>query len=163
VRIDGRPLNVSGIDHPPYDLLAMAQERRWQSIDTIRAVKSAVGTGLIAGGAATGIYGIDRNSEGAMWAGAGMLAAGLLLKATSQADLRQWEMLPRTTFILPLRVPPGAHELTIEFPNAPGMYQTWRNIVVPEQGDATYYFRMQRFKSGSYDWPPPAIAGSFDL
>lgn len=159
VSIDGNSLNVGGTDRPPFDLLAMAQERRWQSIDTIRAVKSAVGTGLIAGGAATGIYGADRGDESTAWVGAGMLAAGLLLKATSQADVRQWEMLPRTTFILPLRVPPGTHEITVDFPNAPGLYQTWRNIVVPENGDATYYLRMQRWNSGPRDWPPPSLAG----
>lgn len=162
VKIDEQYVDVSGIDRPPFDLQAMAQERRWQSIDTIRAIKSAVGTGLLYGGAGTAIYGADRGDESTMWIGAGMMAAGLLLKATSQADLRRWEMLPRTTFILPLRVPPGTHNITIEFPNAPGLYQTWRNIVVPDQGDVTYYFRMQRWSSGPFDWPPPAIAGSIE-
>jgi hypothetical protein len=29
---------------------------------------------------------------------------------------------------------------------------------VPAQGEATYYFRMQRWNSGPFDWPPPAVA-----
>ena len=159
VMLDGRPIDTSGLDRAPFDLLAMAQDRRWQSIDTIRAVKSTVGSGLIAGGAVTGLYGADRGKEDAVYAGLGMMAAGLLLKATSQADVRQWEMLPRTTYILPLRVEPGTHDLVVDFPNAPGLKQTWRNIVVPDHGEATYYLRMQRWANNLNEWPPPALAG----
>ena len=43
----------------------------------------------------------DRQRDDLIVAGA-LIGAGLLLKATSQADMRQWEMLPRTTFVLPL-------------------------------------------------------------
>jgi hypothetical protein len=146
------------VDRAPFDLLAMAQDRRWQSIDTIRAVKSGIGTGLIYGGAATGLYGLDRGNDAA-YAGLGMMAAGLLLKATSQADVRQWEMLPRTTYILPLRVEPGTHDLVVDFPHVPGLSQTWRNIVVPDRGEATYYLRMQRWANNLNEWPPPALAG----
>jgi tetratricopeptide (TPR) repeat protein len=158
VMVDGVYADASGLDQPTFDLLAMAQDRRWQSIDTIRTVKSAVGTGLLVGGAGTTIYGADRDNDAAIYAGLGMMAAGLLLKATSQADVRQWEMLPRTTFILPLKVPPGAHDVTVDFPHAPGLEQRWRGIVVPDQGEATYYFRMQRWNCGPFDWPPPALA-----
>jgi tetratricopeptide (TPR) repeat protein len=159
VTIDGRYADTSGLDRAPFDLLVTAQDRRWQSIDTIRTVKSVAGSGLIAGGALTGLYGADRGKEDAVYAGLGMMAAGLLLKATSQADVRQWEMLPRTTFVLPLHVPPGTHDVTVEFPHAPGLRQTWRNIVVPLQGEATYYFRMQRYARNEHEWPPPALAG----
>ena len=82
----------------------------------------------------------------------GLLAGGLLLKGTSQADIRQWEMLPRTTFILPLHVPPGKHDLSVEFPDR--TRQIWHKLLVPETGEATYYLRMQRWASGPYDWPP---------
>jgi tetratricopeptide (TPR) repeat protein len=159
VVIDGRTFDTGGADRPPIDTLAMAQDRRWQSIDTIRTVKSVVGTGLIAGGAATGLYGMNRRNQDATIAGLAMIGTGLLLKATSQADVRQWEMLPRTTFVIPLRVEPGKHDVTVEFPHAPGLRQTWRGLVVPERGDAAYYFRMQRWSPGPFDWPPPALAG----
>ncbi|HWP41241.1 MAG TPA: hypothetical protein VNL70_09965 [Tepidisphaeraceae bacterium] len=155
VTIDGQPVNLEGLTEPPIDLLAMAQDRRWQSIDTIRAIKSAVGSGLIVGGAGATVYGANRGREDTALAGLAMIGTGLLLKATSQADVRQWEMLPRTVFILPLRVPPGTHELTISFPHAgPGLHQTWRGIVVPSHGQATYYMRLQRWTSGTYTWPP---------
>jgi tetratricopeptide (TPR) repeat protein len=153
VMIDGHYVDVGGINQPPVDLLAVAQDRRWQSIDTIRTIKSVVGTGLIYGGA----YEATRRNgnDGAALA---MIAAGVLLKATSQADVRQWEMLPRTVFLLPLQVAPGRHDVTVDFPNAPGLRQTWRGLEVPAQGEATYYFRMQRWNSGPFDWPPPAVA-----
>ncbi|MEO6434427.1 MAG: hypothetical protein ABIP55_01530 [Tepidisphaeraceae bacterium] len=170
VRIDGRPVEVENFAKPPVDLLAMAQDRKWQSIDTIRTVKSAVGTGLLWGGAITGIDAAnhrsgDRQRDNLIVAGA-LIGSGLLLKASSQADVRQWEMLPRTTFILPLRVEPGTHEITIEFSAPPSRFgspplisQTWRNLSVPPTGEATYYVRMQRWNSGPYDWPPPRLTG----
>jgi hypothetical protein len=148
VEVDGRPIDLSGLEAPPIDLLAMAQDRRWQSIDTIRAIKSTTGSGLLIAGAGTAIYGSHHDSDDAVIAGLAMMGAGLLLKATSQADVRQWEMLPRTTYILPMHVPPGTHDLTVSFPHADGLTQSLRGITVPETGEATYYVRMQRWSRG---------------
>ena len=159
VTVDGRAYNTSEVDAPPMDTLAMAQDRRWQSIDTIRAVKSGIGTGLIYGGAATGAYGAHRDNRDTMIAGLAMIGTGLLLKATSQADVRQWEMLPRTTFVIPLKLEPGQHDVTVSFTHASGLRQSWRGFVVPAKGDATYYLRMQRWTPGPFDWPPPTIGG----
>jgi len=150
--VDGQTLDLEHMNRPPVDLLALAQDRRWQSIDTIRVVKSALGTGLIAAGA---YEGLRQHSDPGL--ALGLIAAGVVLKATSQADVRQWEMLPRTTFILPVSLPPGTHDLAINFPAAVGMSQTWHGIVAPSTGEATYYFRMQRYDAGPYDWPPPAL------
>jgi tetratricopeptide (TPR) repeat protein len=152
VTIDGRAYDLGGADAPPVDLLALAQDRKWQSLDTIRTVKSAIGTGLLGVGGYQLAAG-EHNKTQAV--GLGLIAAGLLLKATSQADVRQWEMVPRSTFVLPLEVQPGTHDVTVEFP---GVRQTWRGLVVPPKGEATYYFRMQKYNSGPYNWPPPAYA-----
>ena len=154
VLVDGRAFNLSGADRPPVDLLALAQDRRWQSIDTIRAVKSALGTGLIAAGAIDHTQDRRDHREGTDLA---LIGAGLLLKATSQADVRQWEMLPRTVFVLPLKLSPGKHDITVRFPEA-GMDETWRGLDAPEQGEATYYYRVQRRNNGPFQWPPPGIA-----
>jgi tetratricopeptide (TPR) repeat protein len=161
--VDGQVANNQDIALPTIDLLDMAQDRRWQDIDTIRAIKSAVGTGLLVGGGVMGVKGL--NEGGArqrtdLEVAAGLAAAGLLLKATSQADVRQWEMLPRSTFILPLHVPPGTHDVTVDFPSVPGLQQIWRGLVVPDKGEATYYMRMQRYRNGPFDWPPPAMTQS---
>jgi tetratricopeptide (TPR) repeat protein len=168
VRVDGKA--VAGprthlLDLPPVDLLALAQDKRWQSIDTIRTVKSLVGTGLIAGGAYEAGRGVnqdkskDRNRD--LGVAAALIGSGLLLKATSQADVRTWEMLPRTCFVIPLKLEPGRHDVTIDFPEVPGLRQTWRGIEAPgADAEATYYFRMQPNLPGPYDWPPPAIVRS---
>lgn len=154
VIVDGEWMDLDGADRPPVDLLALAQDRRWQSIDTIRTFKSVVGTGLIAGGIYEGTR-RDGNSAVAL----GLILGGLAAKATSQADARQWEMLPRTVFLLPLELPAGQHDVRVEFPG--GLYQEWRGLVAPDGGDeATYYFRVQRQNPGPFDWPPPAIAGA---
>jgi tetratricopeptide (TPR) repeat protein len=150
--VDGQTLDLEHMNRPPVDLLALAQDRRWQSIDTIRVVKSALGTGLIAAGA---YEGLRQHSDPGL--ALGLIAAGVVLKATSQADVRQWEMLPRTTFILPLSLPPGTHDVTINFPAVIGMDQVWHGIVAPSTGEATYYFRIQRYDPGPYNWPPPAL------
>ncbi len=147
--VDGQELNIRGQAHPPVDLVALAQDRKWQSIDTIRAVKSALGTGMIVGGAAYAMT--DRRAN--PYVALGLIAGGLVVKATSQADVRQWEMLPRTTFVLPLSLPPGKHDVTIDFPAVPGLSQAWRGLDVPAQGEATYYFRMMRYVQGPYNWP----------
>lgn len=149
VLVDGRQIPLGGLAVPPVDLLALAQDRKWQSIDTIRVIKSAVGTGLIAGG----VYeGTRRGGSGEL--ALGLIATGVLLKAMSQADVRQWEMLPRTVFILPLQIPPGQREITVSFPNIPGLTQTWRNLPIPAEGEATYYYRMQLYNQGPFTWPP---------
>lgn len=132
VYIDGRL--VEGGQAAPVDLLALAQDRKWQSIDTIRTIKSAIGSGLII----AGMYQqARRNSQPAD--AAAFILAGLLLKATSQADIRQWEMLPRTVFLVPLQLAGGSYDLSVQFP---GLRQDWRHLAVPAKGETTLYFRM---------------------
>jgi tetratricopeptide (TPR) repeat protein len=158
VVIDRRSIDVAELSRPPIDLLEMAQDRRWQDIDTIRTIKDVAGTGLIVGGAAAGIYGADRHRDDVALAGLAAMGAGMLLKASSQADVRYWEMLPRTVFILPLHVEPGTHDLTVAFPHTGGLRQSWQDIVVPNTGEATYYIRMQRYGPVERVWPPPGLA-----
>ena len=149
VSVDGRAyaLPVAVMD-PPYDTLAMAGDRKWQRIDTIRATKSGVGTGLMLAGAGATLYGTGQRDEGVALAGLGAVALGALLKASSAVDTRVWEMTPRTTFVIPLKVEPGTHDLTVRFPT--GQYQTWRGVDVPGEGEASFYFRMMRWTSGEY-------------
>jgi tetratricopeptide (TPR) repeat protein len=156
VFVDGQVADTNATALPLVDLIALAQDRRWESIDTIRVVKSAIGSGLIAGGAYE--LGTARRQTDAE-VGLGLLAAGLLLKATSQADVRTWELLPRSTYVIPLSVPPGAHDVTIDFPYMGSTRQLWHGLIVPPHGEATYYFRMQRFSDAQFAWPPPTLSG----
>jgi tetratricopeptide (TPR) repeat protein len=160
VIVDGHPVPTEDVARPPMDLLAMGQDRKWQSIDTIRSIKSVLGTGLQIAGVFEGIRGATGSGSAQrrdLITGAALFAAGTLLKASSKADIRQWEMLPRTSYVIPLKLDAGTHDIRVEFPG--GVKQTWRNLVAPKEGEeATYYFRMQRWHSEPYDWPPAAIA-----
>ena len=154
VAVDGRPYDLQGTGWPPVDLLALAQQQRWQSIDTIRTIKNVAGYGLMGAGAYEGLG--RRHNDPLL--GAALFGAGLLLRSSASADLRYWDTLPRTTFVLPLQLSPGKHTITVEFP-AVGLRQTWRGLVAPEQGEAAYYFRILRSSTGPFDWspgPPPA-------
>jgi len=157
VSVDGKPVDLASANRPPVDLLALAQDRKWQSIDTIRAVKSVLGTGLIAAGAidsATDRHGRRAGTDLAL------IGAGLLLKATSQADVRQWETLPRSVFLLPLKLPPGKHDITVRFPQVPGLSQSWRDLVVPDDGEVSYYYNVQLRGQPPRYWPPAAVAAA---
>ncbi len=159
VFVDQFEYRLDGIGEPTIDTVAMAQDRRWQSIDTIRTVKTTVGTGLIAAGAGYGVYkgakGDFELQDAAIVAG--LIATGALLKAGSQADVRQWEMAPRTVYVLPLKLSPGKHDVTVSFPDAGALQQSWRGLIVPEQGDVTYYYRMNRWWPGPFEWPPVPV------
>jgi hypothetical protein len=144
--VDGEQHRLGNLAVAPIDLLEMAQDRRWQSIDTIRVTKSIVGTGLMGVGA---YQGIRHNDAGAA---AALIAAGALLKGSATGDVRHWEMLPRTVFLLPLQLSPGRHDITLSFPDR--STQSWRNIVAPGEGEAAYYMRLTPFSSGQYTWPP---------
>lgn len=159
VIVDGKAQPApGGSDLPAVDLLALAQDKRWQDIDTIRAVKDIAGSALLAGGGyeayrASRYHNHNSNQDAAI--AAGLIAGGLLLKASSQADTRTWEMLPRTSFVIPLTLPPGKHDITVEFPGTRShQMQTWRDIDAPDKGDATYYIRIQNAPRGPYLWPP---------
>jgi tetratricopeptide (TPR) repeat protein len=157
VRVDGRFVTTPETGEPLVDTVVMAQDRHWQSIDTIRAIKSVVGTGLLIGGAFEGARGLNESGSAQrrdLTAAAIMLGTGLLLKATSQADVRQWEMLPRSVYVIPLHVTPGTHDVLVDFAGLPGLKQTWHNLVVPDTGEATYYMRLRRWESGPFTWPP---------
>ena len=151
VLVDGDNYDTDDIALAPVDTLALAQDRRWQSIDTIRDVKSALGTGLLVAGAVEGMSNRQQNQE----LGLGLFAAGLLLKATSQADVRQWEMIPRTFFVIPMRVSPGKHDVTIEF--AGGWRQTWIGLIAPPDGDDAYYIHAGPWTQAVQYWPPAAL------
>src|SRR5205814_9822305 len=118
VRVNGEIIHINGVGPAPIDLLELAQDRRWHSIDTIRVFKSIVGTGRMVAGA---YQGSKEHPDPA--SAAGLFLGGLLLKATATGDVRHWEMLPRSVFIIPLHLPPGKHNVTVSFADQSG--QSW--------------------------------------
>jgi tetratricopeptide (TPR) repeat protein len=139
VLVDGKPVTPPNLKNHFVDTLAMAQEQRWQDIDTIRKTKAVIGTGLMAGGAAAASYGAHEGDEGLQWAGIGAMVAGAALSASSQADTRYWEMLPRTVYIVPARLTPGEHKLFVTNGRTPPQTLT---ITPTANKDTILYFRL---------------------
>ena len=160
VTVDRAPRDVSGIARPLFDSIVMAQDRRWQKLDTIRKTKSYLGTGLMVAGAGATIYGSDRRDGGTAAVGLGMLAVGALLKASAAADVRSWEMVPRCAYVIPMHIDAGKHDITVAFPG--GLNQTWRGLDVPASGETTFYYRMLRWTSGIHTWPPGSDSTASD-
>jgi tetratricopeptide (TPR) repeat protein len=95
------------------DTLALAQDKRWLTMDTIREAKAVIGTGMMLGGAAAADNGAYNNNSTEALIGLGVAGVGALLAASSQADTRYWEMLPRTVYVIPAKLPPGNSTLQV--------------------------------------------------
>ena len=145
VMVDGRPVTNPQANYGTVDTLAMAQQRSWQDIDTLRKAKAVIGTGMMAAGTGMAAYGANRRDEGLMWAGIGTAVAGALVSASSQADTRSWEMLPRTVYIIPVALPPGPHDIVVQ---AGASTSAPLHAVVPPPNptapaDNVFYFRIR--------------------
>lgn len=140
VKVGTKTIGIAGDDTPLYDTLAMAQQRKWQSIDTIRIAKAAVGAGLMTAGA---VRTATADKEGHVWTGLGLMAAGALIKASGDADLRFWENLSRGLYVIPLELKPGStNNITITL--STGQTRLLKGIYAPNKGDALIYTRILR-------------------
>ena len=145
VTCDGGAVNDPKIPYATVDTLAMAQQQHWQDIDTLKKVKAVLGTGMMAAGTGMAAYGAHEHNEGMMWAGLGTAVAGALVSASSTSDLRSWEMLPRTVYIVPAAIPPGQHTIMVQAGGSQSApLQTVVRPKAPAQpSDNVYYFRLR--------------------
>jgi tetratricopeptide (TPR) repeat protein len=143
--VDGRAVTRPQVAYDTVDTLAMAQDRRWMDIDTIKKVKAVIGTGAMAAGAGMTAYGADRGNKNLMWAGIGTTLAGAAIAASSQSDTRYWEMLPRTVYVIPATLAPGQHNVMVQAgPSRSALVQM--TMPAPAAGtaqDAVFYFRLR--------------------
>ena len=76
-------------------------------------------------------------------AGGALLLAGLL--TSTAADVRHWPTLPSTVHVLTADVPPGEHQLTIDFLDARGQplpqFRQHTIVTVPAEGEAWHLAR----------------------
>lgn len=109
---NGRPIsNIA--QSAMVDTLALAQEKRWLTMDTIRQAKAVIGTGMMAGGFAAAAYGANHRDQTLALAGLGAALLGTAIAASSQADVRYWQMLPRTVYVAPAHLVPGKNQLQV--------------------------------------------------
>jgi hypothetical protein len=155
VQIDGKVGPTAG-RLPLVDLWTLSQYPKWWSMENIRKAKSAVGNVLLFGGLGAAAIGSQVHSRDAALAGLGAAAVGALLKAGSHADTRYLETLPRCTFVAPLTLGAGSHDITLRFDGEGGSNATWNDITAGAPGKPrVYYLRMHNaYGSGMPVWPP---------
>lgn len=126
---DARGLGVSVRSGPPErfavacDVNAMAADHMWNNMEDVRQAKSVLGSALLIGG---GVVALASDDSTAQIVGASAAVLGLLMKATSGADLRYCEVFPQRVYFAPVMIdgPGTSVELGVE-----GMPGT--RIVIP--------------------------------
>lgn len=155
VSVDGEPLAVADLAVPTIDTHVMAQQRRWQTIDTYRAIKEVTGKGMMVGGVVVLDQGLRHDNEETALLGGALIGLGALLNASSSPDVRQWEMVPRTIYLVPLQVPPGTHNILVSMPDDGGhgaLEHEFRNVQVEPDRETALYARILRSHSGVVDY-----------
>ncbi|GJQ30600.1 MAG: hypothetical protein HBSAPP03_24840 [Phycisphaerae bacterium] len=94
---------------PGLDVNPMARDLMWNSLESVRETKSALGTLMVVGGVvvATTPQGKDESDEARRnraLIGAGVAVLGALLKASASADTRHCEFFPQRTYLVPLLI-----------------------------------------------------------
>lgn len=93
VSVDGREVVSAPVTT---DVNRLAEDVRWNGLQSLRSAKSAVGDALIIGG---GITAASSDDEIVQIAGLGAVLVGALTKATSSVDTTHLEALPQRTYI----------------------------------------------------------------
>jgi hypothetical protein len=128
------------------DLDYQARTRGGRAMAGIREGKAVLKTAAGIAGTVLVFEGLGDRGSGR---GEQLLAGGILLLASmlisAEADTRHWETLPQTVQALAVEVPPGRHEVRIEFhrpggARVPSMSQT-RTVEIQDGRQAVELFR----------------------
>jgi len=128
------------------DTWDLAQHPRWWSLKSLRETKKAVGDVLSIGGWGAVIVGgstdDDNVRDKALIGGLAAIALGEAFKSGSAADLRCFDVLPRSVYIVPLQLAPGANIVGLRLGAGAGS-QAVRHYIMPGEGTpAVYTVRM---------------------
>ena len=94
---DGHAAPDAGVTVPVLtDVDRLALDLRWNNLEDLRLAKSAIGEGLLIGGA---VVASSSNRKEGQLIGLGLLLGGLLAKSTAAADTRHNELLPQRSHL----------------------------------------------------------------
>lgn len=139
------------------DVNRLAQSHLWNNLEDVRAAKSTIGSLLLVGGAATALSANQGNRDARanqQIIGASLAAAGLLLKATSQADTRHLELLPQRTYIVPVNITSRGSVVTLQVQGDPGSRIVLPAMSPPDAGETWQlrYVRLPGTRGGAPAW-----------
>jgi tetratricopeptide (TPR) repeat protein len=154
---DERPLRVSlggeTLQYPiACDVNRMAQDHRWNNLEDMRVAKSHVGTLLVGGGAAALHAGAQHRRQGAMIAGAAMMAAGAVAKAGAHADTRYCEAMPQRIYVAPIRYEEGDGPVRVQVGNSQGSRLVLSGLSPPKEGDVQMRYVRLPSRQSPADW-----------
>ncbi len=134
---NGHP--IQGVENSDMvDTLALAQDKRWLTMDTIREAKAVIGTGMMAGGTAVAANSGGHSTQ--TWTGLGIAGLGALVAASSHSDTRYWRMLPRTVYVIPASLSRGLNTLQV---NAGGVGCPPFNVDITNGKLRVFYVRLR--------------------
>ncbi len=146
ISVDGKL--VDGNRMPLIDVAQLAQNPKWWSPETSRVIRSTTGSVLLGGGLTAAAIGSSvggRGGDTAALAGLGAALAGAALKASSHADTRHLETLPRSVYMIPMLLGTGRHNVHFQFIPDSRSSGTWHDLVAGTvKRPAVYYLRMHR-------------------
>ncbi|MCA9281120.1 MAG: hypothetical protein H6812_00440 [Phycisphaeraceae bacterium] len=119
---DGQPVGASG---PALDVNALVANHRNDPLAEERRARGALGDAAVVGGAV--VIGSRQDSSTNALVGLGVIAAGLLAKAGAEADTRFNALLPASSSIAVLSLPPYRAPLVVELAGFPGS-----RVVLPD-------------------------------
>jgi len=170
---DRSPLHVSvaGGGQATYptvcDVNVMAADHMWNNLEDVRAAKSAIGSVLLTGGAiATGV-GIGnggRSGRDVALIGAGVMAAGALMKSGSHADTRYCNVMPQRVYIVPLMIAGPNAKIALQVAGKPQSKLVLAGLAPPPAGQPAQ-LRYVRLHAGypTAGGGPPTWASSGNL
>lgn len=128
------------------DTWTLAQHPRWWSLRSLRETKRVLGDVLTMAGTGAVVYGTNSNDDNskdkALIGGILAILAGQALATSSQADLRYFDALPRTVYMVPLNLNPERHALRFSLPDLE--LDVVRHDIMPGQNTpAVYVVRLE--------------------
>ncbi len=138
------------------DLDRLAADHMWKGVEDIRIAKSRIGSVLVGVGVMVAAH---SNSDGASYAGLGLILAGLFQRATAQADTTYCEVLPQRVYVAPVDVRSDSEPIELQVEGARASKLVLRGLGPPAGGQAQLRYVRLVTRRGE----PPGWASSGEI
>jgi hypothetical protein len=136
----------------------------WNNLEDVRVAKSYLGQAMMAAGALTTAYGVDRRNTTATAVGVGLLAAGLAARAGAAADTRYCDALPQRVYVVPLLLTDPQEQIELMVEGRPGSRLVVTGLGAPPGQQAQLrYVRLLSPNRQLVEMAPPAWAVSGEI